>query len=409
MTNLASSLRKVSSLLSSSRFYFSLPKKGLPLIYDSTNAGIIKELFPDIEFNIIETRNTGFFVPALVVALFKRSFWSGDFFAAYVDSFIYLIDAKIIITFIDNDIRFFSLSLRNKAIKTVLVQNGYRDEAFDFFSSLSIKTKSLYKVDYMFVFGEALSKLYSTYFQGQPVIAGSVKSNRSIARIRGSVRENEDINILFVSQYSRFSHSLISSSSKVFTCEEFYRAEMILLNSLSNYIKQSNKGISLTICGRSLARNTASALSEKKFFVGNLKDVSFSYVPRLDDFSSYKLMDEHHIVIGVDSTLLYESLSRGHITGFFCLRASLLDEHSLSFGWPDQNNSEGPFWTTIPHELNVFKTLDFLCDQASERSKYDNYANKFRDKYITYDPGNSAIKNFKPLIDQFKQGKKRIY
>ena len=76
--------------------------------------------------------------------------------------------------------------------------------------------------------------------------------------------------------------------------------------------------------------------------------------------SAYNIVDYSKIIVGVDSTLAYESLSRGNKTAFFSIRGTLLKLKGLDFAWPCKVNKSGSFWTNTVSDDKFIEILNFL-------------------------------------------------
>ena len=101
-------------------------------------------------------------------------------FDGYVNEFIKASQPKVVLTFIDNNPKFYSLhSLGN--FKTVFVQNGFRSKISDIFADKLVTNsinKKRFKVDYMFVFNSTIGKLYNSFISGKYISIGSYKNNK---------------------------------------------------------------------------------------------------------------------------------------------------------------------------------------------------------------------------------------
>src|SRR3546814_18607486 len=99
--------------------------------------------------------------------LFKRPYRSFD---AYIDA----VEPKIIITFIDNDIRFYGLRSGHPTVKTLFVQNGCRSAGtFDQYDKADIAERRRWRGDYMWVFGNEVAH------EDKKRVAGRTLGNRT--------------------------------------------------------------------------------------------------------------------------------------------------------------------------------------------------------------------------------------
>jgi len=97
-------------------------------------------------------------VPVLLISFFKKERAS-----AYIDCFIEKVQPRLIVTFIDNNPSFYSISDRHPEIKTLFLQNGIRSYHTDVFEILDRKgtKKESLKVDYMMTFGKRIGAEYA--------------------------------------------------------------------------------------------------------------------------------------------------------------------------------------------------------------------------------------------------------
>ena len=101
---------------------FRKPRKAKILIYDSTGYEDISSYFDKNNVEIFDKRNEiNLYVLALSVLKFKFDIES------YKKIYLNLVDPEIAVTFIDNDRGFYNLKKINSKIKTIFIQNGYRD------------------------------------------------------------------------------------------------------------------------------------------------------------------------------------------------------------------------------------------------------------------------------------------
>ena len=72
------------------------------------------------------------------------------------------------------------------------------------------------------------------------------------------------------------------------------------------------------------------------------------------------------MAVGIDSTILYETLSRGTRVIFFNIRPSdSILRINRFFGWPKKFNRKGPFWTDQLSQREV----NFLLNKVKNLTK----------------------------------------
>jgi len=87
----------------------------------------------------------------------------------------------LLLTFIDNDLRFYLLKKYFSKIYFVSIQNGIRGAYFDFFGLPNLKKISELKnfsCDYLFVFNNYVKLEYQKYIDAKIITCGSYKNNK---------------------------------------------------------------------------------------------------------------------------------------------------------------------------------------------------------------------------------------
>ena len=86
-------------------------------------------------------------------------------------------------------------------------------------------------------------------------------------------------------------------------------------------------------------------------------------------------------MVFIDSTLGYESMSRGNKTVCFSIRKEIINDYSYSFGWPKHFPPTGPIWTSVYSEKLIYELLN---DNFYKKKKSWNISNKkyFKDLMV---------------------------
>ena len=138
---------------------------------------------------------------------------------------------------------------------------------------------------------------------------------------------------------------------------------------------------------------------------------SINFITTNTNFNSYDACDSAEVVIGTESTLLYESLARGNKTAIFSIRDDMLSRtsynkilkiKSFTFGWPGYFKDLGLFWTNKASTNDFYKILSYLINVEIDewKLKLNNFA---FDKLMVFDPGNKIMKSFLKKELQFKE------
>lgn len=357
-----------------------LPNKSDILIYDADGAAVLMSYLTGYSVEIIALRGESVNVPCLLRAMLKLSFWKGKPIEPYTDAFIQAVSPKVVITFIDNNSKFYSISNHFPDVRTIFVQNGVRNEMGSVFGTLVQPDK--YHVDYMLVHGSQIGKHYQKYISGISIVVGSLKNN--------SVKVSADVvdgSILFISQYrpepKNNAPFFITPDGTPVYFDQFYASETRALNFLSKWCVENNKR--LQICGVSTHKECA----EFDFYSARLTGCLWEFIPRVDIYSSYKLIDAAEIVVFIDSTLGSEALSRGKkVAGFSC-RMAIPNKKTTKFGWPADIPDNGPFWTSDADEKQFQRVMDYLNTVSDE--EWEQTRQFYANEIMEFDAGNTRF------------------
>jgi len=362
---------------------WNLPQKCDILIYDACHSEIFAPYLSCYKVGVFCSRYEYLNIPCVLLSIANSHFWNTNFYQAYLEAYIYATSARIVVTFIDNDSRFYRLSNRIKQIKTVFVQNGFRGLSNDLDGLISLPC---YKVDYMFVHGPAIGSYYSQIIAGKVIVSGSFKNNFSAPHVQQNCS-----GVLFISQWREnidFQDVYyVERDGTTVYWSQFFQAEFIVLRFLDVWCSLNGK--TLHICG--IATEQSVDL-ESKFYRSILSQYESEcfFHQRKDEFSSYRLVDSSEIVVTIDSTLGYESLGRGKKTAFFSCRRSMLSNNLIpSFGWPAVLDADGSFWTNSPCTVRFNQIMNYLASVNTR--DWTAESRKHASDIIDYDFNNSRF------------------
>jgi surface carbohydrate biosynthesis protein len=321
------------------------------LIYDACNAEVLRPYLAAYRLEILHLRGESINGLCLFRAMLAAEFWRSDPIQAYVDAFIRIVKPKLILTYIDNDPGFYTISNRFENVTTMFVQNGTRGEVGDVFSYL--KPSDRYHVDYMLVHGMAIGQHYKRFVSGHILPIGSAKNN-----IVGKYGKPAPRTMLFISQYSPKpvgdTPFLFESDGKPIYWNDFYYTDISVVTFLGKWCRENEW--KLIVCGRDFRPIGP----EKEFFSHLLRLCNWEYIPRSDVFASYRLIDSSELVVSIDSTLGYEALARGKRTAVLSCRGWPKNRHPFRFGWPEKMPHSGLFWTNDFNLKEFRRILDYL-------------------------------------------------
>lgn len=382
-------LKKLIYLYISAKKIWLPPRKCDVLIFDSREFHPIEnELlkilshYGSIE-KLVTPDNGEINFPVLLVSLLKV----GKRGLAYYDSYVRMSNPKMVISYIDNSITFYSVGSRNPSVKFMFLQNGTRGYFADVFEFLDRKNHSeSFKVDFMLVFGSHIGAEYAKHINGQCVPVGSFRNNqapRVCPKIKGTLS--------FVSQY-RDTSGLIMNGT-FYTHHQFFKlADYIILSFLVEYAIENELQFRIIPCtGNS---KVPSMLTKEKSYYREIIGLDCEFYEWKWHGSSYDAVDSSEVVVSIDSSLGLEAMARGTKSAIFSIRSAILglrEPPFMNFGWPGCYPDEGPFWTNNPNTASFKKILDHLFTISDEQWRAEIEQHGFQN-VIQYDPDNSKLR-----------------
>ena len=279
----------------------------LPIVIYAEYTEIINDFLKPEQYYILDVRYKSINLRILAKSLVNYKLkWKPKH---YLQTFLSELNPSYIITFIDNDVRFWNIKKYLKTTETVFVQNGWRDSSVDIFSTLSPKDHNCFKVDKMFVFNTVIGNEYKKYITGDVYPVGSYRNNS----IEINKRSTND-GVVFISSYTP-EWKTLSNCKKL---ANYQGLEKILFALLCKIFRE--KKIKLSVLGKQHSRLSQ---IEEKFY--KQIDNNFIFIPMTKEKrKNYRHIDASKLVVSLDSTLGYESLARGKRTAFLTDRKSVV-------------------------------------------------------------------------------------
>ncbi|PJZ43112.1 hypothetical protein CH370_01390 [Leptospira kmetyi] len=366
---------------------WTFPKKSDLVFYDFVGYEAFESYIQVYNPTILYIRGEKLNVPIFLAAFFKGNIG----LQGYINEFIRSVKPKLVLTYIDNNPKFYELKKSHPDIITMFVQNGFRGEIGDVFGYLTPQEN--YNVDYMLTLGVDIGEKYSGYIRGKSVSIGSFKNNKVPKKKSNPVSKINSI--LFISQYIKRPENekepfYVEANGSVYYWEQFYETELILLPFLKRYCLEKN--LSIKVCGRTKKNDPDEFNFYKNYFDG----LDWAMTSHESLLSSYELIDSAPVTVFVDSTLGYEALARGKKSAAFTSRCRSLKNDSYRFGWPGKLRDNGPFWTN-DLDVKAFKrVLDHTIETSEELWQVELKESGFA-RVVDFDPNNSR---FRDLLDQ---------
>lgn len=379
LKRLISKLKRFSQFFIVSPKTWSQPKKCEALIYGLTGAQYLVPYLSDYSVEIISVNGESINVPCFLRASLKANFWMGEPIQAYIDALIQAASPQLIVTFADNDPAFYTISERFPKAKSLLVQNGRRDNWLD-----RLPTYKAFHVDYMLTHNTSVGMYYGRHIHGEVMSIGSLKNNKVT-----KAADFQPGSILFISEYRvkpKDNAPLLQDENGIpVHFDQFYSIEIYVLHFLSKWCAENNK--LLQICGCFVENQHI----EHDFYAMHIEGCEWEYLPKTESdlYGSYKSVDAAEIVVFLESTLGYESIARGKKTACFACRDIFRTTGTRRFGWPAILPIRGPFWTNELRDIEFRQIMDYLVGVDGE--EWEKIQTRYASTLMEYDPGNTRL------------------
>ena len=382
--------------LSTRKVTWSRPHRRPVLLIDPSGIDILTQFvaIKDIEVLDFEETNIWIFIRTILRLRFTTS--------AYVVAYIEVLQPKVVMTFIDNDVNFYKLKNLCPKTKFVAIQNGIRandsgSPSHSFFDQLTIARRATaLSSDYYCALGDASSQQLTPFIQTKVVTVGSLKNNLFIS---SKNEHNLASDVVLISQYPPFPTNEVGRriyfGNRFIPLADFYRIESTVAKLVAQYCA-SNR-LSFTVCGK---RDNTTA-DEYKFFEESVGSLPWSFKSRSSIYSTYEIADSAKVIVSVDSTVGQEFFARGKRVAFMSGRTQAADPVGLSevrdtnFGYPLDLSPTGKFWTNQATPTELTRILDYL--RAVTDKEWATEIAPYNESLMAYQPGNPVFK--KLLLD----------
>lgn len=388
-------LRRAVPIVFSGRIDWLPPKQRPVVLIHADGFSTLTKFVSAQDVAILDPERINIFIVLKMLCSFQNSH------EQYRIKFINTVQPKVVITFIDNDVTFYSLKSLVSGPQFISVQNGLRHNySFNSQGGLLDQLDEVSKqisltCDYICVFGLASAKLFLTYINTKTLITGSIQNNFREKNMPYAMKSD----VVFVSQLQAF--TLEGSSVKVYfgrqgiTISEFFEAERQIVRALDAYCEEN--GLRLVICGKRDQTHTY----EREFFESILQPKKPNFLARESGSSTYDAIEATGLVVTIDSTIGYESLSIGKRVAFMSGRTQSADPVGLAqtrdtnFGYPLDLPANGNFWTNQATATELMRILDYLRVVTDE--EWAAEIAPYNETLMAYQPGNPVFR--KLLLD----------
>jgi surface carbohydrate biosynthesis protein len=301
---------------------------------------------------------------------------------------------RVVITFIDNDTNFFLLKQIAPSPSYIAVQNGLRHNyAYAYGDGFVDRLrnaggKNQLSADVICTFGKSSSALFEDNIRASTLVVGSLKNNL----VQVSAPDNLEYDIVFMSQHAPFDltnrEETIYLNDSSTSIHEFYEIETAVAKFLAQYCTE--RSLRFAVSGKRGVED----IFEHQFFAEAIGELPYTFLPRIDMYSSYANGFNSRLVVVVDSTIGYELLSRGRKVAFFSARIigqprSVNDSRDTCFGYPNAYPDSGSFWTNNPDTDEYSRILNSLLGMTD--AEWAAQIQPYTDDLMAYRPGNTEF------------------
>lgn len=354
------------------KIFFFRPESKKILVFDREGSNVFSFFFKKNDFEIMDRRKESINLYVIIITLFKSGL--NQFVRNYFKNYIEIVKPKIVITFIDNNFRFFLLKKDYSKAKYICIQNGNRDENF------FIELKKYYdlnknlEIDYFFVFNKIMQKKLSPYIKSKYYYIGSIKNNFYFKK--KNIKHRYKKYITFITQ----------------TTSAFRPIEAIVFKELKKFCSQ--KKINLVF----LEKKNSDIFNED-FFRNKFGSDGWIYEKHKNIQNTYEVINQSFMVIFIDSTLGYEALSKGIRVACFPykslnknFRKNNIHNNLLpnKFGYPGNFANKGPFWSNYANKDMIIPILNKVYNY--KHNQWNKIFNKYSSLIMKYDSKNKIIK-----------------
>ena len=301
---------------------------------------------------------------------------------------------RVVITFIDNDTNFFLLKQLAPSPSYIAVQNGLRHNyAYAYGDGFVDRLrnaggKNQLSADVICTFGKSSSALFEDNIRASTLVVGSLKNNL----VQVSAPDNLEYDIVFMSQHAPFDltnreETIYLNQSSV-SLHEFYEIESTVANFLAQYCKEHSLRFAVS------GKRGVEDVFEHQFFAEAIGELPYTFLPRIDTYSSYANGFNSRLAVVVDSTMGYELLSRGRKVAFFSARIigeprAVSKDRDTCFGYPNPYSDNGVFWTNNPDTDEYSRILNSLLGMTD--AEWAAQIQPYTDDLMAYRPGNTEF------------------
>lgn len=383
-----SKLRRIIRVLLTTRISFRIPKNSPIVQIHKDGLDILARYVNSSDISVVDPSELNFWI--LLKCLMLRKFQMKEYFIEAITAH----RPRVVITFIDNDPTFYQLKTLNSSPVYIAVQNGLRHNyAYSYRSGfvdhlVNAGGKDLLSADLICTFGKGSSIFFENNIRTKTLVTGNLKNNL----MELVVPEKTEFDIVFMSQHAPFDltnrEENIYLNNSIISIQKFYEIEGVVAKFLAQYCQEHS--FRYAVSGK---RGTEDEY-ESRFFSEAIGELPYTFLPRIDTYSSYANGFNSRLAVVVDSTIGYELLSRGRKVAFFSARVigeprGVNTDRDTCFGYPNTYPDNGVFWTNRPDPNEYLRILNSLLVMTEE--EWTAQIQPYTNEMMAYQPGNNEF------------------
>ena len=319
----------------------------------------------------------------------------------YYREYAKLSDARVVVVWHDTMREAYFLK-KHLEIPIYCVQNGIRSDlrpplGKSFIQELRDARENRPSVDKYFALDLATKSRLENLIEATFVISGSYRLNDFVGMAPSESKQNQPKRrIGLIASFPNFKHvpgGRIELNDSTFfyvgdvavSYSQFFAIDARLAKVLANIADENDWDFAV------IGKRPAVDPVERDFF-GGIQEVPRIRVIPHDKGHGYEVAQEFDLLVCIDSTLGYEMLAYGSKVGFVSNRFRLLgmETNELSFAYPLDTPSDGPFWTSATSESDIREFLTNLF--ALTDSEWADARTKYASVIMNLDPGNQMLR-----------------
>lgn len=334
-------LKKVKTL----KIFFKNPPKVDYIIYDDTLTKYLQILLKKKEYFILPTRAekiNEFYINKNIIFYIFKNFFKRTIKQNYLVIMIKMISPKIVLTHIDNseDFSITTKIFKNSKIKFFAIQNAGREG--DNFQKLYF--------DNLFIFGKHYQDLYlkKNVKVKKFHIIGSLKTNFIMETLKEKIK-NYDKNKYDICLISEPQRSLNGDFAYI---SDYAEIKGLVAKYVVKFCKENK--LSLIFSGKFPLESNYSDF-EEVFYKKYIENLDFNISQgKKNEFHSYLNIFQSKLIIGVNSTMLQESI----VLEKKILSCNLLNHPDLDLNFPEESTLRETGYEKFKEKVSYLISMD---------------------------------------------------